>query len=62
MTTATDIDDFILSKTGTFDRMKLRDFTMELYYKFYSDTDISFMDEFLELAKRENEGKFIVHH
>ncbi len=40
----------------------LRDFVIEMQQRFYPDQDISFMDEFMEYASMENEGKFIIPH
>ncbi len=38
------------------------EFATELHNKFYSHIDISFMNEFFDIASEENEGKFVVDH
>jgi len=42
--------------------MSLKDFTLKLHGQFYPHMNISFMEEFLELADYEKEGQFIVPH
>jgi hypothetical protein len=43
-------------------KVDLRDFIADFCSTFYPGHDISFMDYFLELSKKENEGEFIVPH
>ncbi len=63
MATITDVDKFIEEKAkNIMEEMTLREFVLILHNKFYQNVNIEFMDEFLEFAKRENEGKFIIHH
>jgi len=43
-------------------KVDLRDFIAHFCSTFYPGHDISFMDYFIELSKKENEGEFIVPH
>ncbi len=56
------INDYINHLVDTNTSIVLRPFAEELHKKFYPNTEISFMNDFLEMASQENEGKFIVHH
>ncbi len=56
------IMDYINELIATSAKPNLRDFAMELHNRFYQNIDISFMDEFLEMASQENENRFVVHH
>ncbi len=40
----------------------LHDFMKELHDQFYSDIDIGFMNDFMDIDKEENEGKFVIPH
>ncbi len=59
---AASIMDYINELIATSAKPNLRDFAMELHNRFYRNIDISFMDEFLEMASQENENQFVVHH
>lgn len=56
------ITNFINELIATNSEPSIREFTAEVQQRFYPTQDISFMDYFFELAKQENEGKFIVPH
>lgn len=59
---ATLITDYITQLVGSVHKIELSEFCHNLHTRFYSDIDISFMDDFLQLASQENEGQFIVPH
>lgn len=61
MTTMTTITAFIESRICK-QEISIRDFLEQYHSEFEKALDISFMDYFLELSKRENKGQFIVHH
>lgn len=56
------VSEYIDRQVAAFKKIALRDFLIEFQSKFYHEQDISFMDYFLELSKKENEGQFIVPH
>ena len=56
------ITNFINELIATNSEPSIREFTAEVQQRFYPTQDISFMDYFFELAKQENEGKFVVPH
>jgi hypothetical protein len=56
------IKDYIDNLIGSSHDATLRDFMKELHDRFYSNVDIGFMDDFLDIAKQENEGQFVIHH
>ena len=56
------ISEYIDRQVAAFKKIALRDFLIEFQEKFHPEQDISLMDYFLELSKKENEGQFIVHH
>ncbi len=56
------IAQFIHTLIATNADLALREFTQRLHDEFYSEIDISFMDQFLELSEEANEGQFIVPH
>ena len=56
------ITDFINRHLVAAEKIALREFIIQFQAQFNPEQDISFMDYFLELSKRENKGKFIVHH
>jgi len=58
----TTINDYIDYLVDVDRNTKLRDFAMDLHKKFYPSTDISFMDDFLDMASQEKECKFVIPH
>ena len=56
------ISEYIDRQVAAFKKIALREFLIDLKTQFYPEQDISFMDEFLSMSKKENEGQFIVHH
>jgi len=56
------IIEYIDYAVETNNRIELRLFAEELHKKFYPTTDISFMNDFLNMADQKNEGKFIIPH
>ncbi len=53
---------FINEVMVAIEMIALKDFMMRYRERFCPDLDLTFMDYFLELSKRENRGQFIVHH
>ena len=56
------ITEFINRHLAAAEKIALREFIIQFQAQFYPEQDISFMDYFLELSKKENERQFIVHH
>ncbi len=53
---------FINEVMVAIEMIALKDFMMRYRERFCPDLDLTFMDYFLQLSKRENRNKFIVHH
>ncbi len=56
------ISQFIQNLIATNANLELCEFTQRLHDEFYSDIDISFMNDFLALSEEKNKGKFIIPH
>ncbi len=58
----TAISAYVFSLAQTRSKKDLNEFMKEFVDKFHPDTDLSFMEYFLELSKEENEGEFMIPH
>ncbi len=53
---------FINELVANHQKLSLLEFAHQLHDKFYQHIDISFMKEFFEISKQENEGQFVIEH